>query len=58
MEQADCKSSGTRTMDFILKPQDGDPHKNITTISRHLGILFSQIVMDKYLSGKPVAKKP
>mgnify|MGYP000894993805 CR=1 FL=1 len=45
------------TMDFILKPQDGDPHKNITTISRHLGILFSQIVMDKYLSGKPVAKK-
>lgn len=35
-------------MDFVLKPLEGDPEKNISAISRHLGTLFSQIVMDKY----------
>lgn len=35
-------------MDFVLKPLRGDTEKNMTIISRHLGILFSQIVMDKY----------
>lgn len=35
-------------MDFIIKPLEGDGNKNMVTISRHLGILFSQIIMDKY----------
>ncbi len=35
-------------MDFILKPLEGDGERNMATISRHLGILFSQIIMDKY----------
>lgn len=35
-------------MDFILKPSQGSGEKNIETISRHLTILFSQILIDRY----------
>lgn len=35
-------------MDFIMKPSQGSGEKNIEAISRHLTILFSQILIDRY----------
>ncbi|HZJ57470.1 MAG TPA: chemotaxis-specific protein-glutamate methyltransferase CheB [Clostridia bacterium] len=35
-------------MDFIQKPSQGHGNKNIDAISRHLNILFSQILIDRY----------
>lgn len=41
-------------MDFILKPTNGDMEKNMKIINRHLNLLFSQILLDKYIEkGKP-----
>ena len=36
-------------MDFILKPTFGDTQSNMEHISRQLNLLFSQILLDKYL---------
>ncbi|HZJ83369.1 MAG TPA: chemotaxis-specific protein-glutamate methyltransferase CheB, partial [Clostridia bacterium] len=44
-------------MDYILKPAKGDGEKNISIISRHLGILFSQILMDQYAVSRHSVKK-
>ena len=38
-------------MDFILKPLKGDAENNMSTISRHLNLLFAQIIMDRYAVG-------
>jgi len=44
-------------MDFILKPSNGDAEYNMDIINRHLNLLFSQILIDKYIgTGKPVPR--
>ncbi|MCX7747652.1 MAG: chemotaxis-specific protein-glutamate methyltransferase CheB [Clostridia bacterium] len=35
-------------MDFILKPSDSDPQKNMDMIKTHLKVLFTQIMIKKY----------
>jgi len=46
--QITVKALEMGAMDFILKPSAGNPEQNIKTISRQLGILFSQILVDRY----------
>ncbi len=46
--QITVKALEIGAMDFILKPSTGNSERNIKTISRQLGILFSQILVDKY----------
>lgn len=45
-------------MDFILKPTNGNAEHNMEVIRRHLNLLFSQILFDKYIGSEKPAPRP